>query len=101
MMQTFRTLAPTGRTQQSSASVAPIGDLNGKVVVELWDYLFKGDLMLEVIRAELLARFPGLTLLPYTAVGNIHGTDETEVVAGIPAFLREHGCDGAITLVAC
>jgi hypothetical protein len=100
-MDNYQVFAPTGRVQGSEATTAPLGTLNGKVIVELWDYLFNGDVMLEYIREELTARYPGVQLIPYTAVGNIHGSDEAEVVSGIPAFLDEHECDGAIVLVAC
>jgi hypothetical protein len=101
IVETYKVLAPTGLTRPASAEVPPLGDLNGKVIIELWDYLFEGDVMLDLINTELRERFPDIRIIDYQVVGNIHGTDEAEVASGLPAILQERAVDGGIVLVAC
>ncbi len=98
--ETYKVLAPTGSTEPAKVQAAPLGDLNGKRIIELWDYLFGGDAMLEIINAELRSRFPSVDIVEYTEVGNIHGVDELDVVETIPGILSDKECDGAIVLVA-
>ena len=89
--------------EKSSGLLRPprLNDLNGKVIAELWDYLFKGDVMFPIIRRELLSRFPGVEFRSYQEFGNTHGADEKSVVANLPALLLEQGCDAVISAVGC
>ncbi len=74
---------------------APLPDLRGKVVVELWDWLFRGSEIFPLVREQLRARFPGVRFVEYTAFGNIHrGGDVLEV---LPTFLRAHKADAVIS----
>jgi hypothetical protein len=70
--------------------------LEGKVVAELWDYLYDGDRAYPLLREELTRRFPTARFVEYPVFGNIHGPDELEVVERLPALLREHGVDAVI-----
>lgn len=87
-------------------SAAPSGtlatrpaDLSGKIVGELWDYLFKGEEIFPLIRTQLAARYPGIRFVPFEAFGSTHGRDEKELAATLPSQLREHGCDAVISAV--
>ena len=70
--------------------------LEGKVVAELWDYLYEGDRAYPLLREELTRRFPSARFVEYPVFGNIHGPDELEVVERLPELLREHGVDAVI-----
>src|SRR5207245_11712571 len=76
--------------------------LSGKTVGELWDYLFKGEEMFPLIRKALETRYPGIRFVEFETFGSIHGRDEKELAATLPALLRKHGCDARISAVgAC
>lgn len=87
------------------AAAAPValasrpGDLRGKTVGELWDYLFKGEDMFPLIRQALAQRYPGIRFVPFETFGSIHGRDEAELAATLPDQLRKHGCDAVISAV--
>jgi hypothetical protein len=80
---------------------APLVDLNGKTVAELWDYVFKGDQMFPIIRRALLERYPDVTFVPFETFGNTHGSDEERVIKALPERLRQLGCDAVISAVGC
>ena len=102
MTEIYSVLSPLGRPTRRQTQQAPgLGDLNGKVIAELWDYLFRGDQMFQILREEIKARYPGVRFVEFPAFGNTHGPDEAEVIARLPELLREYYCDGAIAAVAC
>jgi hypothetical protein len=76
-----------------------VGDLSGKTVGELWDYLFKGEQMFPLIRTALEQRYPGIRFVPYDTLGSTHGRDEAELAATLPGVLRAHGCEAVISAV--
>ena len=56
----YETRAPNSR----------IADLSGKTIGELWDFLFRGEDIFPLLRAELKARFPGIRFVTYDVFGN-------------------------------
>jgi hypothetical protein len=94
----YSVLWPLGKrsikTQQAAAGVP---DLSGKVVCELWDYIFRGDVMYAVIRERLTALYPGIKFIGYKEFGNIHGPKQREIIAGLADKLRELKCDAVIS----
>ena len=76
--------------------VPRLDTLDGKVVAELWDYLYEGDRAYPLLREELMRRHPTARFVEYPVFGNIHGPDELEVVARLPDLLREQGADAVI-----
>ncbi len=95
----YEVVWPLGQTTGRLAikPSAPIIDLNGKTVAEFWDWAFKGDQMFPIIREKLRGRFPDVKFVGYDTFGDIHGPNETEVVAALPALLRQHGIDAVIS----
>lgn len=92
---------PLGARQRASGEFAPrLGNLSGKTLAEVWSWMWGGDDAYQVLRNELLQRYPDLNIIPYTEFGNIHGPDENEVVAGLPAELKKRGVDGVILGIA-
>src|SRR5262245_47353428 len=74
-----------------------VADLNGKVVGELWDYLFRGEEIYPILREQLKARFPGIRFVTHEVFGNVHGPRQRELVARVPELLRQHGVDAVIS----
>lgn len=93
---------PLGRAlvEEVAASARP-QDLTGKTVAFLWDYLFKGPEMFEMIQEHLTATYPGVRFVDYTAFGNIHATEAEEKanLDALPQRLRDHGVDAAVVAV--
>jgi len=77
-----------------------LATLEGKRVAFLWDYLFRGDAMFDAIERRLRETYAGMSFVGWREVGNIHGSDERERVAALPARLQAAGVDAVITAVA-
>ena len=75
--------------------------LNGKTVAQLWDYLFRGDEIFEILEAELKKRYPGVKFVSWREFGNTHGHEEREAVALIAKKFRELKVDAAISGMGC
>lgn len=90
----------TARRVKSKPLAPRLDTLAGKHVALLWDYLFRGDQIFETVQAELRQRFPGIRFLGWKEVGNIHGSDERQMIAALPRRLKEAGVDAVITAVA-
>jgi hypothetical protein len=86
--------SPAYDTREPSERVP---DLNGKVIGELWDYLFRGEEIFPILREKLKARFPGIRFVTHEVFGNVHGTQQRELVARVPDLLRQHGVDAVIS----
>jgi len=64
-----------------------IPGLNGVTIGEMWDWLYKGDSLFPIVREELRKRYPDIKFVEYPVIGNIHGPDENEIVAGLLQLL--------------
>ena len=91
--------APGARTGARLAK--RLDTLEGKVVAELWDWVFKGDKMYAVWEEELKKRYPGIKFIDWREFGEIHGADERQVLAELPDKLRSFGVDAVICGVGC
>ncbi len=93
----FEVLAPVGdRFTQEFRSADPVAGLSGKRIAFLWDLLFKGDFVFEVISRELAATYPEMEFVGHEAFGDIHGGDEHAVLAALPELFRTHRIDAAV-----
>lgn len=96
----FEVVWPLGRSAfKTRAPNARIADLSGKVVGELWDYLFRGEEIFPILREELAKRFPGIRFVTYDVFGNVHGPQQRELVADVPKLLERHGCNAVISAI--
>ena len=94
----FEVLWPLGRKAVNARNVAPrLPDLNGKVVAELWDNIFRGDVMYPMIREQLRASYPGVKFIEYPEFGNFHGARSRQVMEELTAKLRASGADAVIS----
>ena len=75
--------------------------LQGKMVAQLWDYLFRGDEVFALLEEGLRARFPGVRFVGWREFGNTHGSEEREVVAALPQHLKALKVDGVISGIGC
>lgn len=93
----YEVLWPLSRRAVQATSAAPrIPDLNGKTVAELWDVMFRGELIYPLVREYIRARFPGVKFLGHEQFGNFHGAREHQVTAALAERLRAAGADAAI-----
>ena len=78
---------------------ARLQDLNGKTVCELYNQLFKGDVLFSEIQKIFKEKFPGIKFIDHTNFGDIHGKDENAIIEALPDMLRKQGCDAVISAV--
>ena len=91
----------TPTTVQGAKLAKRLDTLEGKVVAELWDWVFKGDIMFDAFEAELPKRYPGIKRISWKEFGEIHGANEHEVLAALPQKFKEMGVDAVICGVGC
>ena len=93
----FDVIWPLSRKAVKLVSAAPrLPDLNGKIICELWDVLFRGETIYPQVRDYIRARFPGVNFVGHEEFGNFHSPRERQVHGVLPEKLRQHGCDAAI-----
>jgi UDP-N-acetyl-D-mannosaminuronic acid transferase (WecB/TagA/CpsF family) len=81
----------------ADTNAAPrLPDLNGKIVAELWDVIFRGETIYPLVREHIRKRFPDVKFVGYEEFGNFHGAREHEVSATIPDKLKAHKADAVI-----
>lgn len=96
-MSDYRVLWPLGTCRIDSVDpLRSLDDLNGKIIAFVWDYVFKGAEMWQLIKREIVASYPNARFVDYDIFGNIQGPADTVVVAAVPDRLREYRVDAAI-----
>ena len=75
--------------------------LNGKTVVQLWDYLFRGDEIFAMLEKDLSARYPDVRFVSWKDFGSTHGQDEREMLASFAKRFPEIGADAVISGMGC
>ncbi len=90
------------QARRKAPALAPrLDTLNGKVVAQLWDYVFRGDEVYAVVEEAFRKRFPGVRFVSWREFGSTHGGEEREVVASLPRKFKELGVDAAISGMGC
>src|SRR3972149_371872 len=93
---------PRAARQQRTRQLAPrLSSLEGKTVAQLWDYLFKGDEVFELLEAGLKARFPGIRFVSWREFGSTHGDEEKAAPAALPKRFSERGVAAVVSGMAC
>ena len=99
---TYSVVWPRGR---KAGEIAPLAErhasLEGKKIAFLWDYLFRGDEIFPMLASELSVRYPGVEFVGHETFGSTHGDEEHEIIAGLPAKLREMEVDAVISGMGC
>jgi hypothetical protein len=100
--ETYKVVWPRGRWARTGAKFAKrLDTLEGKVVAELWDWVFKGDKMFTIWRRELSKRYPNIKFIDWQEFGEVHGANEHQVLAALPEKFKQFGVDAVICGVAC
>lgn len=89
------------RRAQAKPSARRLQTLNGKTIAQLWDYMFHGDEVFNLVEIAIKQRFPDVRFLSWREFGNTHGSDEREVLAGLPKRFKDLGVDAAISAMGC
>jgi hypothetical protein len=93
---------PRGERHVAASNLAPRhASLAGKRIAMMWDYIFKGDVVMQEIAAGLKERFPGMEFVHWDEIGNIHGPKEREIVAGLGARLKTLKVDAVLSGMGC
>ena len=94
----YEVLWPRGPKQMGIKPLAPrLESLNGKTVAQLWDFLFRGDEVFELLEEGLRQRYPGIRFVSWREFGNTHGKNEREVLASLPQRLKALGVDAVVS----
>ena len=94
----YEVLWPLGKLAWDTAIIKhSISDLTGKTIGELSDYGFRAEEIFPIIRNKLREEYPDIKIVEYPVFGNTHGSKEAEVIANLPALLKEYGCDAVIS----
>ena len=93
---------PRGELQQRTRSLAPrLESLAGKKVAQLWDELFKGDIVFELLEEGLKKRYPAIQFVSWREFGSTHGGNEKAALAALPQRLKDFGVDAVVSGMAC
>jgi hypothetical protein len=93
---------PRSPRQERVRELAPrLESLEGKTVAQLWDQLFKGDVVFDLLEEGLKGRFPGIRFVSWREFGSTHGGEEKEALAALPRRLEALGVDAVISGMAC
>jgi hypothetical protein len=93
---------PSGRQVVSGAKLAKrLDTLEGKVVAELWDWIFKGDVMFKAFEDELSRRYSGMKFIHWKEFDRIHGPNAKEALDVLPERLKKFRVDCLVCGVGC
>ena len=70
-------------------------------MAQLWDYLFKGDIVFDLLEQGLKQRYPDIEFVSWREFGNTHGANEKDALDKLPDRLRALGVDAVISGMAC
>lgn len=97
---TYEVVWPLGPNAHATAeTVQRVADLSGKTVAAIWDYLFRGDEMFDIVSRKLAETYPGMKFVRHDVFGNTHGSRQKELLAAVPEKLKEHRVDAVIASV--
>ena len=98
----YEVVWPRSERQQKNQPLARrLDSLNGKTVAELWDFRYRGNEVYRMLEEDLKDRFPDVRFVNWREFGSTYGSDEREIVAGLPARFRELGVDAVVSAMGC
>ena len=93
---------PRSPRAQRTRKLAPrLDTLDGKTVAQLWDELFKGDVVFELLEEGLKKRYPKIKFVSWREFGSTHGGNEKAAIEALPQKLRDYGVDAVLSGMAC
>lgn len=98
----FQTVWPgSPRAVEAARYAARPAGKEGLRIAQLWDYLFRGDEIFDMLEEPLKARLPGAQFVSWRSFGSTHGADEADVLAALPDRLCEAGVDLVLSGIGC
>ena len=96
----YNVVWPLGRSAIEMVTAnARVSNLDERRIALIWDHLFRGDELLEILKENILRDYPKARFVDHAAFGNIHGPHEAAVIGALPGLLRQHKIDAAIVAV--
>src|SRR4051812_17493047 len=93
---------PLGRSASEMVTTqSRVGDFTKAKIALLFHVGFRDKEVRAGVEAALASQYPGVEFIDRTVLGDIHGRNEAEVIAALPAKLREYGVDAAICGMGC
>jgi hypothetical protein len=93
----FEGVWPLGRLTSKAMETGPrLSELDAAKIGFVWDYLYRGDEIFDILHSALARDYPGMRFGDYQDFGNIHGPEERRVVNELPDRLRSSGVDGLV-----
>ncbi|MEN9636080.1 MAG: hypothetical protein RL077_4484 [Verrucomicrobiota bacterium] len=98
----YKIVSPLGESTAKPIAMAPrLETLDGKTVCLVWNHAFKADVTLPAIAEALKQRYPGIKIVPYSALPAAElpeapGTPKRDSEA-LQAALKAKGADAVIT----
>ena len=100
--QQFSVLWPRSPRQTGIKPLAGrLESLNGRTIAQIWDYLFKGDVVFAHLEEAIKAQFPAVKFVSWREFGSTHGGDEKESIAAFAKKFKELNVDAVISGMAC
>jgi hypothetical protein len=82
--------------------IAPrLDTLEGKTVAQLWDFLFRGDEVFDLLEQGLKERYPTVKFVSWKDFGSTHGVDERQILADLPETMNSMGVEAVISGMGC
>jgi len=102
MQQKMGVISPEGLQQSATAGLSRhLDSLDGKMIGEVYNNHFKGELMFRTYRRLFGEQFKGVKSVPYDEFPIVYvGGDpasQKRIAKEIAALARERGCDALIT----
>jgi hypothetical protein len=98
----YEALWPRAPKQMQQRKLAPrLPSLEGKTIAFLWDYLFRGDQIFEVIEEGLRKKYPEIRFISWKEFGSTHGGEEKAALAELPKRFKALNVDAVVSGMAC
>ena len=93
----YDALWPIPRRAVEDRACAPrLPDLNGKVIGELWDVIFRGEVIYPQVCEHVRAKFPGAKFVEYAEFANFYGPKGKAIAETLEQKLKAHKVDAVI-----
>ena len=102
MKETMKVISPEGLPLGASGEVSrPLEDLSGKVIGEVYNNHFKGELMFRTYRRLFEEKYPGIKIIPYDEFPIVYvggdAASQKRIAKEIAAIAKEKGVHAIIT----
>ena len=102
MKETVEVISPEGMTLVATGGVSrPLDDLSDKIIGEVYNNHFKGELMFKTYRRLFEAKYPGVKIIPYDQFPIVYvggdAASQKRIAREIAVLAKQRGVDALIT----